>query len=332
MSVKNFLEEKPDEDLDRPEQVVFEILEPITHQSPAQTRNIGIGDCDIEDYVEQVEDDYGIDISRAFDEVKFEELDPTVLGQTRYEEHEGWTAGRNDLDSFTQMALHDDITELPERDIYHTIAHEYVHGAYFNGFLGEELRDRGFSTGQTMYLLDQLESGKEERVEGATEYIARMMDPNKSMRKDVLSYQDEFRETVEEMEEKGINPEYERRQMIEGQSSYPVEVNEVRYEDGFLVEYGKAEEEYLGLEEGEEYLRVLGEDVEEEDLGKFLDKENEDDDDYDPDKLYIQDLPYDQDTGEYEEIPEFESGIDLGDYNEPSAGLTGKGTVAPATV
>jgi len=185
----------------------------------------------------------------------------------------------------TVLAVNEDFFYLPEDEQNHILAHEGVHGNMFNDTLDDQLKNLGLSNEAIDFFKKKMSSGEKE-MEGATEYLAQLLDPN-SDRISLRPYPYETEKIRKEAKNEGIDVESDLAKEIEA------------YTESILEEH--VDHEIYGIEAGDDYIIEYGEleGVPYSSLEIHGDPESEDfSDDYETIEEYLSDSEYELEYGE----------------------------------
>lgn len=138
----------------------------------------GSGDGELQQAVEDAEYETGLNFD-VFDDFEVDEsLPENVPAATRQEGYSLPLIGNTY--SETVLVANPDLFDMPESIRNHALIHEWVHGNYFQGQEEKPLEEAEVSREDAGELYQMLNYGNEAEMEGATEFIAHMLDPNSS--------------------------------------------------------------------------------------------------------------------------------------------------------
>lgn len=143
----------------------------------------------------------------------------------------------------TTLKVNENFFYLPEDAQRHTLIHEGLHGNMFNNNLENQLEDIGLSDESIDFFNSKLSSSEGE-MEGATEYLTQLLDPN-SDKLSLRSYPYETQKVRKDAEREGLDVESEIAKDIES------------YTDSILEEH--LGHEVHGMEVGPNYTVEHGE-------------------------------------------------------------------------
>lgn len=281
----------------------------------------GLGKTDLQKSVERVEEALDVDFGEVFDRGRYiMSEDPRKLAAARHSKKIApSTNGRTEVFEEKELLAYPSFDDLTRWNQDHAMYHEYGHGLWYEESVEEFMREQSFSIPSVMHLSEQLERSEEE-MEGANEYFARVINPERekvmySPWEKVMDskgwihpYEENVRETVDKMQKRGIDLDEETLEPVDG-SLYAGQ-NILHTEAGidYYLEHGEVED---GGEK-QDYILTFGDSEEIAGyLNRFYDGKIE---------LFQYDSPLDEETGSYEmpDTEEFERFLDRyseDDYN-----------------
>lgn len=277
------------------------------------------------DRLEQLEEDSGLGVSEAFDEVEIDsELPRNVPAATQFDDYQLMMGELIDEEPEALLKLNDTFFYLDTGKQDEVLFHESMHGLEGKNRLMPELRYRkGISKDFHDDLVTAFNYGGIDDTEGVVQALAAEL--NDSTVPDYFRRY-ETRDTHDRWRSKGLDPESElageiqefRQEVIDeaaGREVYDIEIDEGLYfEYGEFMgeEYGVAvtgeDAEIYGTEIADQYLEDLYEGLDSEEDFEFKDYEDgylsvDVDDDFLPDRA-VEDFEEDYED-EYEDAEEF---------------------------
>lgn len=200
---------------------------------------------EVEEMLEEAGEQAGIDF-RVFDSIEIDdslpENVPAAASHRGYRNH-----GIGNLYSTISLHADPDFLDMPEYDQRHVLTHEGIHGLQFKGGLVDEVGEKipGDVMGQ---LYDRMVNGAEHDMEGATELLARHLNPESSIVGEKFRFS-EARKVGEEIDSDiGQEINNSRKNLLDQyREIYSVEAGQ-----NFYAEAGNfAGEDYIAVVQGE---------------------------------------------------------------------------------
>ena len=289
--------------MDKEEDTSIEyLLEPAGGGNPPPN-NSNNGEFDVLDEhlgaaIDEASKMFGIDYDEIFNTAGYRSLDERgegVLGLTEYElngidrlnGNTAWIDDNTDLWIDESLKYVDEHELFSLDDLYHVLGHEGIHGEVFNGRYATSMREQGTPITTLMALSRKLGSEDKDEMEGATEYSARLRNPNFTDVR-IHAYEDQEDEIDEYLTDSYANVTKEEEDLIQSPSSI----------GGLTIRYADSDGETY-IEHGEidtgdgkqEYILSLGESEKAED---YIEQHEDYAD------VFRMESPYDEDSGTYE--------------------------------
>ncbi len=153
-------------------------VDPFKPELLQETQGSTYGQDDLQEELEisteQAEEASGLDFD-VFDSKELVDLPPGVWAATLNDTYRHPLTG--EVYDNTRLLADPEILERPEEERNHALIHEGVHGHYFSGEQERPVQEAGIYGEDAKKLYSFLNSGDEELVEGATEFLTHMLDP-----------------------------------------------------------------------------------------------------------------------------------------------------------